>query len=713
MANWSRCESEDVFIFVKILFLFLLFFIFISGFSQLRIGFERYYADDDWDFGRGVIELSSGNFIILDENGAAPEDLRFTKTDQYGNIIWTKGHAVSQGPYVRRNITPDGDAHFLLKVQLMGDDNRAYYAKLDTSANIVWEKEIDDALLAIRPADIKKSNDGNYFLAYTSFSRTNDVNYFPSLMKLDVDGNGLWKKDYIPVNVPGIFIYDFIEDADGNIYMTGYSGNVFDFDDTYHKLVLIKTDANGNELFRKIYDTRPTNETGRRINKFMEGEFTIWSSSGNNIEALIVNSSGVIIKKIYIVPPKKEEDWDLVFREAFLTDDDQIALFTVTNGYHTIGTTRYGVHCNYVVLLDHAYNKIQDLLTESSYTNPYVYDAMIQTNDGGYAFVGYYRDRNLPGNYDRAFSRCWPNFCFKMGKLDILASQDTICPGESVEFTASGGDNLITWSDGSTTDKISVTEGGEYFYSANILDCGTLYSDTIEIVEILPPDIELMENNIICEGDSVLLKVNNGDEISWNNGLTGSEVYIDTSGDYFATVQNICGEYTTDNIEIELIPDIYVDIGNDTTVYIGQTILLDAYKPDVSYLWNTGSSQPDILVTDEGLYVVGVTNYCGTIYDSVYIDYLDLPELNITNIITPNGDEYNDYWTIYNAELYNQIFIKVWDNAGRLVFNADSYQEQWNGYYNGSPLPSGSYYYIIEDIYTNRKYTGNLVIYHK
>ena len=66
-----------------------------------------------------------------------------------------------------------------------------------------------------------------------------------------------------------------------------------------------------------------------------------------------------------------------------------------------------------------------------------------------------------------------------------------------------------------------------------------------------------------------------------------------------------------------------------------------------------------------------------------------------TNILTPNGDGKNDTWFIKDLERFPDNEVRVFDRAGRLVFNAKNYQNNWAGNLAGAPLAEDTYYYMI------------------
>ena len=69
---------------------------------------------------------------------------------------------------------------------------------------------------------------------------------------------------------------------------------------------------------------------------------------------------------------------------------------------------------------------------------------------------------------------------------------------------------------------------------------------------------------------------------------------------------------------------------------------------------------------------------------------------NINSLFTPNNDGVNDYWYIPNLEQYGKLQVTVYNRFGQAVFKSDSYNNDWDGTWNGYQLPSASYYYIMK-----------------
>ena len=82
----------------------------------------------------------------------------------------------------------------------------------------------------------------------------------------------------------------------------------------------------------------------------------------------------------------------------------------------------------------------------------------------------------------------------------------------------------------------------------------------------------------------------------------------------------------------------------------------------------------------------------------------------IPNVFSPNGDGIHDVWEIQYLESYPGATIDVFDRGGRLLYSSINYAKQWDGKFNGNPLPVGTYYYIINPKNGRNVISGSVTI---
>lgn len=161
-----------------------------------------------------------------------------------------------------------------------------------------------------------------------------------------------------------------------------------------------------------------------------------------------------------------------------------------------------------------------------------------------------------------------------------------------------------------------------------------------------------------------------------------------------------------------------VNAGPDQYVLEGGSTVLNAtaYGNNLQYRWTpaTWLDNPTILKpvstpADDISYRLTVTGTGGcTNYDDVFIKLLKAP--TIPNAFSPNGDGINDVWLIKYLESYPGCTVQVFNRYGSIVFESNGYARPWDGTMNGSPLPVGVYYYIINPKNGRKPYTGNVTI---
>jgi gliding motility-associated-like protein len=90
---------------------------------------------------------------------------------------------------------------------------------------------------------------------------------------------------------------------------------------------------------------------------------------------------------------------------------------------------------------------------------------------------------------------------------------------------------------------------------------------------------------------------------------------------------------------------------------------------------------------------LNVSNACGESQglNNFYVEACELP-----NIITPNNDGINDFFSTKFAVVYSDVNLTVLNRWGSKVYSKDNYDNSWNGVdNNGNKLKNGNYYYVL------------------
>ena len=121
--------------------------------------------------------------------------------------------------------------------------------------------------------------------------------------------------------------------------------------------------------------------------------------------------------------------------------------------------------------------------------------------------------------------------------------------------------------------------------------------------------------------------------------------------------------------------------------------------------------QNDVLVVDSfslisgllpGIYVVEIIdNMQCSIKDSIEVKSNPNICLTIYKAFSPNDDDVHEFWEIENIHLYPEAIVSVYDRNGSQVFRRRNYRNSEEEAFGGKneknqPLPSGTYYYLID-----------------
>jgi gliding motility-associated-like protein len=139
-------------------------------------------------------------------------------------------------------------------------------------------------------------------------------------------------------------------------------------------------------------------------------------------------------------------------------------------------------------------------------------------------------------------------------------------------------------------------------------------------------------------------------------------------------------------------------------------------ESDLTYLWSPNIDINDVNVRNpvitgdiDRFYTLTVTDSRGCqTTDTVYIKVS--PNIKLPNTFTPNGDGINDTWEIDGLSAYTQATVDIFNRYGQKLFHSVGYPIPWDGTYNGKPLPTGVYYYIIDTKFNNQVLSGDITI---
>lgn len=220
----------------------------------------------------------------------------------------------------------------------------------------------------------------------------------------------------------------------------------------------------------------------------------------------------------------------------------------------------------------------------------------------------------------------------------INGNGDTVrpCLGDTVSISAYMVDTsyIPDWNNSFSTQTFTTDTSGIYIGSYNLNNCNNL--DTLVVEFISPVSIDIGDTTL-CDGDTLVL-------INPDTSYTASIEYVGmtlSEGDTLYTAYDLSMDYVLEkgnckigkSFQISFVDLPELTVPNDTfpceilPFYADGTAL---YAD--TYLWNTGSDSLSTLITDTGLFVLEVSNMCGSVADSLVVGLYQMDyNLNIGN----------------------------------------------------------------------------------
>ena len=265
-------------------------------------------------------------------------------------------------------------------------------------------------------------------------------------------------------------------------------------------------------------------------------------------------------------------------------------------------------------------------------------------------------------------------------------ADQTICLGDTVTLSGSGA-SFYLW-DNSVTDGVEFTPLITTTYTltgTDVNSCSDQAYVTITVNSL--PTVYAGLDQIICDGDSIILNATGANIYSWNNGVIDSVTFTPlTTTTYTVIGTDSNGCKATDSITITVSISLNVIAGIDTSICEGESITLSATGA-VNYNWDNGviDGVPFSPINTLNYIVIGTdSNNCsGT--DTLSVTVKPSPEISGTTTSVSYGGDGNIDVSILNG---TAPYVYDWDIDGNGDFDDNE---------DLSNLDAGTYMLIIMD----------------
>ena len=310
----------------SILFILLLF---QSLFSQ--INWASVYGDTlSLDEGWYISKTNDGNYIV---SGMEHYTAVIKKINSSGELIWSKTYDNPTesdgyvGDDVIKSVRQVSDGGYIAVGYFEDEDSWSrvsWIFKTDESGEVLWSKTYTKNNSTDTWAeDVIETTDGGFVI--TGNNKNNGDRAQAMLRKYDDNGELVWHKTYSRSNYnEGISL---IETNEGDIVFVGFSGTSHGA----YKHFIVKTDSEGNSLFKKRFGTN-TQQSLNSVIEALGGGYiaTGYCNNYNDLYIVKFDTGGSILWE-HCIPANQDNFYGW--------DHGNDIIHSQSGGYYIVGTS--------------------------------------------------------------------------------------------------------------------------------------------------------------------------------------------------------------------------------------------------------------------------------------------------------------------------------------------------------------------------------------
>jgi len=308
-------------------------------------------------------------------------------------------------------------------------------------------------------------------------------------------------------------------------------------------------------------------------------------------------------------------------------------------------------------------------------------------------------------------------------KAIIFNSDTSVCKNATMTLKGEGGTSAVWSPTYSVVDPNEFTTDAEIeqtrkYYLTVRDDIGCEHTDSI-LVSVIPPPVFNKPPNIQACADSLIrLKGANDPQFqyAWTPAASlddptamdpvgaagGPSVY------QVIVTEPLCGYNRAFNVAVTVNPNptIMVSKASDIDCRMPSTYIQADMSGGTHIAWSpaTGLDNPNIprplvSASKTTTYTAKVTNEYGcTATDSITVNVsdTDLKLFDAPNAFTPNGDGYNDCFSLKRWGATEILEFHIYNRWGKRVFTGRSVSDCWDGTFRGQAQPQGTYVYFVK-----------------
>lgn len=297
--------------------------------------------------------------------------------------------------------------------------------------------------------------------------------------------------------------------------------------------------------------------------------------------------------------------------------------------------------------------------------------------------------RPLPAVNDATLQACSIETTPTFGLFNLTSANVTSETGITKKFYTTLANALAETNEIQNPILYISTSTDVYVRVTSTNNCFIIKKITLKV--ITPVKSTVLKDKIICIDERTTLDAGPGfDEYEWSTGVTTQSIQGVPVGTYWVKLKTgNCYITQTVNVKSASNPVISsLDITNNTiTVNVEGGTAPYQYSLD-GIKWQNSNILTGLPRGENKIFVKDFYN-CEPVHVQITVP-------NLLNVITPNGDNINDFID-YTALAYKKnLVFTIYDRYGNKKFEADKIRNyKWDGTTGGKKVMTGTYWYTI------------------
>lgn len=285
--------------------------------------------------------------------------------------------------------------------------------------------------------------------------------------------------------------------------------------------------------------------------------------------------------------------------------------------------------------------------------------------------------------------------------------------GGTITSGSTSNEITVSWTDAGTgvvnlneTNEFSCSQSANYEVTLNAAPTPSIDGNAA----VCANATEVSYSTAMVEGNSYTWSISGGSivlggnanavTVNWGDNGTGNLNLVETN------TSNQCS--TSLDYSVAIASPV-VNLGEDTTLCVNHSFVLNATPGYSSYLWSNGATTPNITITGSDYSVSSINNFEVTVTDAqgcttvetiaVTVDACTgIPETRVNDISVypnPTNGEFN---LVFGEDLAGNAIIRIVDLTGKVLLNKEytvTHTSQTESF-NVSGLTSGLYFIKVE-----------------